>query len=422
MRPRPHTLEFWCYWQNLRVIPVTSWIVTDSGTRVLSLVPPLIDEVLDESSGVRGGDQGLVDVLSLQRRYAGGASLEDEQAFFMDTLVEYQWARDLAGLASSTLDALTKPVIEVCDHYQLVPWRLTPRHVDAYFAGPGKRQAPTIRSKLNKIDHFFAFLEQRYAHEIFQQFGAMVESPIDPFNRQAHRGDFGLRVPPSARATKEFFAAWRSDLPNARKEAVACRDYVMSKMIYISGVRAAELCGMKMCDLHWESGEFGRFLVQGKGARGSGPRPREAYMFAEGRALMWWYVSEVRGLFADDPEHPEAPVWPSERLPMSIEDLNMPVAPAVTPSTLRKALKRASAGHLHGPVRQLFPHLLRHACATHRYEGGMSLWEVQKLLGHEWTTTTVRYILSAQGDPEVASRQSSARATQRLRVDAGSLS
>lgn len=215
MRPRPHTLEFWCYWQNLRVIPVTSWIVTDSGTRVLSLVPPLIDEVLDESSGVRGGDQGLVDVLSLQRRYAGGASLEDEQAFFMDTLVEYQWARDLAGLASSTLDALTKPVIEVCDHYQLVPWRLTPRHVDAYFAGPGKRQAPTIRSKLNKIDHFFAFLEQRYAHEIFQQFGAMVESPIDPFNRQAHRGDFGLRVPPSARATKEFFAAWRSDLPNA---------------------------------------------------------------------------------------------------------------------------------------------------------------------------------------------------------------
>lgn len=28
------------------------------------------------------------------------------------------------------------------------------------------------------------------------------------------------------------------------------------------------------------------------------------------------------------------------------------------------------------------------------------MWEVQKILGHDWTTTTVRYILSAQGDPE----------------------
>lgn len=48
-------------------------------------------------------------MLLLQRRYAGGTCEEDEQLFFMDTLVEYQWARDVAGLASSTLDGLTKP-------------------------------------------------------------------------------------------------------------------------------------------------------------------------------------------------------------------------------------------------------------------------------------------------------------------------
>ncbi|WP_406011900.1 site-specific integrase [Streptomyces sp. NBC_00984] len=94
----------------------------------------------------------------------------------------------------------------------------------------------------------------------------------------------------------------------------------------------------------------------------------------------------------------------------------------MTTSTLRKALARASAAHLSGPVERIFPHLLRHACATHRYEAGMSLWEVQKLLGHDWTTTTVRYILSAQSDPEMASQRSSARAAQRLRVDAGGLS
>jgi integrase/recombinase XerC len=122
-------------------------------------------------------------------------------------------------------------------------------------------------------------------------------------------------------------------------------------------------------------------LVQGKGAHGSGPRQREAYLFAEGRALLWWYMEEIRGAFIDDPEDLSAPLWPSE----------------------------------------LHPHLLRHACATHNYETGMSLWEVQKLLGHEWPTTTVRYLATATADPERAGVTSASRAAQRLVMDKGNL-
>ena len=51
----------------------------------------------------------------------------------------------------------------------------------------------------------------------------------------------------------------------------------------------------------------------------------------------------------------------------------------------------------------------------------MSLWEVQKLLGHSWTTATVRYISTAHADPELTSRESSNRAAQRLLVDKGNL-
>jgi integrase len=174
---------------------------------------------------------------------------------------------------------------------------------------------------MNLIDSYFAFLEQRYAGEIARRFGVGVESPIDPFNRPRHRGDFGLRVPPSPRATREFFAGWREALDQARKPAVARRDYVMGKLTYISGVRAAELCGTRIDDVHWESGQWGRFLVNGKGAHGSGPRQREAYLFAEGRALLWWYVEEVRGQFGDDPDAPGAPLFPSERLPSAVAAL-----------------------------------------------------------------------------------------------------
>jgi hypothetical protein len=44
-------------------------------------------------------------------------------------------------------------------------------------------------------------------------------------------------VPPSQKA----FAEWRDALPCGRKEAVACRDYVMAKIADLSGVRATEL-------------------------------------------------------------------------------------------------------------------------------------------------------------------------------------
>jgi site-specific recombinase XerD len=108
---------------------------------------------------------------------------------------------------------------------------------------------------------------------------------------------------------------------------------------------------------------------------------REAYLFTEGRELLWWYVEEIRGLFSDDPLDLNAPLWPSERLPTAVAALNLGApTTAVTDSTFRKALARAAGRHLKGPVTNLHPHLLRHACATHNYEAGMTLWEVQKLL------------------------------------------
>ncbi|GAA3250984.1 hypothetical protein GCM10010532_097960 [Dactylosporangium siamense] len=365
-------------------------------------------------------EAGLADVLTLDRRRAAGGG--DEQAMFLDTVAEYQWARDVAGLAPSTLERLVGPVLEVCEHFEVVPWRLTARDVDRYFAGPGRRSTSTVRRKLNAIDGYFVFLEQRYAGELARRFDVRVESPVDRFNRPRHRGDFGLRVPPSRRAMREFFASWRAWLPQARKPLVACRDYVMAKIAYVSGVRAAELCAVRLADVHWEAGQWGRFVVQGKGARGSGPRQRMAYLFADGRSLLWWYVEEVRGLFPDDVEHPDAPLWPSERLSPVAASLGIDgPGLALAPGTFGRALKAAGERFLPPPGGALFPHLLRHACATHNYEAGMSLWEVQKLLGHEWTTTTVRYLATAHADPEQAALAASDRAVQRLQGNTGRL-
>ncbi|MEU8509942.1 hypothetical protein AB0C40_35825, partial [Streptomyces brevispora] len=59
----------------------------------------------------------------------------------------------------------------------------------------------------------------------------------------------------------------------------------------------------------------------------------------------------------------------------------------------------------------------RHACATHNYERGRSLWEVQKMLGHDQPTTTVSHLATAHADPKVAGLAASGRAVQRLAMD-----
>ena len=114
------------------------------------------------------------------------------------------------------------------------------------------------------IDGYFAFLEQRYAGEIARRYGLAMEPPVDPFNRPRHRGDFGLRVPPSQRAIGSSSPAGGN---HWTRPASRCRppDYVMAKVTYISGVRAAELCGVRIGDLTGSPGSgAGSWSRQGR--------------------------------------------------------------------------------------------------------------------------------------------------------------
>ena len=107
-----------------------SLLVPDSRTRVLSLAPPPPVVIGEQAAVTLAGEAGLADVVTFgrqQRTAQVPPDEEEEERFFADTLAEYQWARDVAGLAPSTLARLTRPLIEVCEHYGLVPWRLTPR-------------------------------------------------------------------------------------------------------------------------------------------------------------------------------------------------------------------------------------------------------------------------------------------------------
>jgi integrase len=224
----------------------------------------------------------------------------------------------------------------------------------------------------------------------------VVTSRIDAVNRPVNTGSFGVRVPPSPPELAAFFVRWRKALAEARKWRTAARDYTMARLAGEVGLRAAELCGLALDDLHFDYGPLGKIHVRlGKGSRGSGPRERLVPMLGDARALLVWWVSEVRGEYPDDWELPRAVLFPSER-----------DGPADA-EAFRLALKQAAGRHLQGPVRVLTPHVLRHACASRLYEDGLGLVAIQQLLGHRWLTTTSAREPSgiAAGGRETAGRQ-----------------
>jgi integrase/recombinase XerD len=320
-------------------------------------------------------------------------------------MAEYVLARLAHGVADGTIRSEITAVEQFLEHAGVLAWEAEPAHADRFLGQYQRHQAPeTRRGKAGAIDLFFRFLEVRYRGEIGELTGRMVASPIDACNRPRHSGDFHVRVPPSPAALTAFFASWRDELPAARKWLAAARHYAMARLAAETGLRLAELCGLRLEDLHFGHGPVGKIHVRlGKGSRGSGPRERMVPMLGDARPLLIWWVTEVRGQFTDDWELPPAVLFPSER------------GGPIGGDTFAGALGQAAAAHLRGPVTKLTPHVLRHACASRLYGEGIGLAAIQQLLGHRWLSTTVRYVHVADEAIEHAYQQAAERAAARFK-------
>lgn len=147
--------------------------------------------------------------------------------------------------------------------------------------------------------------------------------------------------------------------------AVGARDRAMVELLYGTGIRVAELCGLDRSSV--DRGE--RTLR----VRGKGDRERTVpYGGPAARALDHWWGERDRLL--------------SER---SGDALFLGVRGGrVDPRTVRGVVHRLSR---QAGVPEVAPHALRHSAATHVLEGGADLRSVQELLGHATLATTQRY-------------------------------
>nr|NLI50888.1 tyrosine-type recombinase/integrase [Propionibacterium sp.] len=148
-----------------------------------------------------------------------------------------------------------------------------------------------------------------------------------------------------------------------RARAVALRDAAIVEVLYSSGLRVSELCGLRTADLDDERG-----LVR---VIGKGDKERSVPLGAPAaRALRDWLA--VRPLLAA----PEL----GDRVFVGVR------GGPVDPRVVRRVVHAALAAVPDAPG--LGPHGLRHAMATHLLEGGADLRVVQEVLGHSSLATT----------------------------------
>jgi site-specific recombinase XerD len=163
-------------------------------------------------------------------------------------------------------------------------------------------------------------------------------------------------------------------------------------------------------DWRRDLGEFGKLHVRfGKGSRGRGPKTRLVPAINEVAALMDWWMIDVRHQFGDDYLDPDAPLLPSER-----RDHQSGRCQRVGDQALRDGLGAAVDKWLPAWSGRLTPHGLRHYCASSIYARGVDLKAIQELLGHEWLSTTTRYIHVHANHIEHAWAEANRRTAARL--------
>lgn len=335
---------------------------------------------------------------------------EDLEDLETDLLAGFVLARASAGMADVTIRHDLMYLEQIRTWLGRPLWTMQPADADRFFGQALRTAAPNTKSgKASSLAIFFRYLELRHKVEVYHRTGHVVECPLDELNRPAGDADVPLRVPPAAAEIQALFAGWRAELVTCRKYATAARNYAAARLMAQVGLRINELIHLDLADVRWELGSFGQLHVRhGKGSRGRGPKVRLVPLINDARATLQWYVEDVWGCFGLDPDSPDAPLFPSERrLPHGGNG-------RANDDTLRAALGAVTGRHLPAWAGRLTPHVLRHYCASQLYLTGMDLLAVQELLGHEWVSTTMRYVHVNRDHVATAWLAGQARAASRL--------
>lgn len=153
-------------------------------------------------------------------------------------------------------------------------------------------------------------------------------------------------------------------------KALGLRDRALLELAYGCGLRASELCSLRLGDLDATAGVLR--------TRGKGDKERQIPYLGEVRQILERYVDEARPALSR-----KNPIEPRELF------LSRTGRPLERSELWRIVRKRGTAAGI--SKTRLHPHALRHSFASHLLRRGMDLRTLQELLGHASINTTQKY-------------------------------
>lgn len=156
---------------------------------------------------------------------------------------------------------------------------------------------------------------------------------------------------------------------SAGPDIVRLRDHAVLELLWSTGLRVSELCGLKTGDVNFNRSEF---TVRGKGGK-----ERVVFFSDDAKACVKKYLDVRRDL---------APTLfvGHDRAGRGRQNMR-----GLTPRSVQRIVDRYSREA--GIIKRISPHTLRHSFATDLLMNGADLRSVQSLLGHASVTTTQIY-------------------------------
>lgn len=176
---------------------------------------------------------------------------------------------------------------------------------------------------------------------------------------------------PLPKVLKASEAAWLCELP-PDDDPLGIRDRAVLEVLYGSGLRVSELCGLDLDDMDLAENHV---TVMGKGRKErrvplSDPAARALSAYLEARASLSTQAWDRRTM--------------SDRHALFLNVRGTRLGPRSVRRILDRYVDAEGARHVN-------PHALRHSFATHLLDNGADLRTVQELLGHESLATTQIY-------------------------------
>ena len=229
-------------------------------------------------------------------------------------------------------------------------------HIKAFFRHLSrKRLSPrSIKRKFSSLSSYFIFLLDR----------KIIKN--NPLN-----GIFTPKIPkvlPEILSLDEIKKVFLQS-ENTDNELLGLRDRCVLEMLYSCGLRASEICSLKINNIQFDL-DLIRFF-------GKGNKERMIPLTYYARRWLERYLTQSRRILSERSTKGSNFVFLSNNgLPLTRVEINR---------TVKKYINKV------GISKKISPHTFRHSFATHLIDGGANLVEVQALLGHADISTTEIY-------------------------------